>query len=359
MTVDLAGKSKVLVADTIRGQGLAWAPSGKEVWFDDRAERGQFAIKASDLEGRVRTVATMPVGLIIHDISADGRVLAERYGSQPGVLGLAPGAARERDLTWFDMSLLSGLSDDGSVILLNEFGDAAGVSGAHYVRKTDGSPATRLGEGQAIDLSADGKWVLARQADSRKNLTLTPTGPGAPSTMEETAFESVSYASFFPDGKRLLLSAAEPGAKRRLYVQDLPSGRPRAIAAKNYGAGQHPVSPDGLWIVAYGEWSDDFFLVPISGGDAKSIPNTRDLDMIRWAEDGKSLFCAVGGSIPARVVRVDVATGRREPWKDLAPPDLSGLIEISSVYLTPDGKSYVYSFGRAATSDLYLVEGLR
>ena len=359
LTVDLAGKSKVLVADSIRGQGLAWAPSGEEVWFDDRGERGQFVLKASDLAGRVRTVATMPVGLIIHDISPDGRVLAERYGSQPGILGLAPGDARERDLTWFDMSILSGLSDDGRVVLLDEVGDAAGAAGAHYVRKTDGSPATRLGEGQAIDLSADGKWVLARQPDSRNNLVLTPTGPGAPSTLEETTFESVSHATFFPDGKRLLLSAAEPGAKRRLYVQDLPTGRPRALAAKGYGVGPRPISPDGRWIAAYGEWSEDFFLVPTSGGEPKSIPNTRDLDMIRWADDGKSLFGVVGGSIPARIVRVDVATGRREPWKDLAPTDLSGIIEISSIYLTPDGKSYVYGFGRAATSDLYLVEGLR
>ena len=89
------------------------------------------------------------------------------------------------------------------------------------------------------------------------------------------------------------------------------------------------------------------------------MPNSKDLDIIRWAADGKSLFAAIVGTIPAQLVRVDVATGKREPWKDLAPSELSGLIGIGPVFLTPDGKSYVYGFGRSATSDLYVIEGLK
>ena len=58
-------------------------------------------------------------------------------------------------------------------------------------------------------------------------------------------------------------------------------------------------------------------------------------------------------------MRVEVATGRREPWKTLAPVDLTGLIDIGTICVTPDGKSYAYGYGRSATSDLYLVEGLK
>jgi hypothetical protein len=81
--------------------------------------------------------------------------------------------------------------------------------------------------------------------------------------------------------------------------------------------------------------------------------------MICWSADGTSLFATETGSIPARVVRIDVATGRHERWKDLAPPELAGMIEVNPVHVTPDGRSYVYGYARAATSDLYLVEGLK
>jgi hypothetical protein len=59
------------------------------------------------------------------------------------------------------------------------------------------------------------------------------------------------------------------------------------------------------------------------------------------------------------VVRVEAATGRRETWKELAPAERSGIIEITPVFLDAEGKSYVYNYGRAAASDLYLVEGLK
>ena len=78
--------------------------------------------------------------------------------AQPGIVALAGGRRRaERELSWFDRSALAGLSDDGTTILINESGDAAGAAGAYYVRRTDGSPAVKLGEGQGIDLSADGR----------------------------------------------------------------------------------------------------------------------------------------------------------------------------------------------------------
>ena len=359
VTVDLAGKSRTLVGPGIRGQGLAWSASGEEVWFDDRGEHGQFLLKAVDLSGRMRTLASIPVGLILHDIARDGRGLVERYGSRPGVLALVPGETHERDLSWFDGSRPVALSDDGRLLLFNETGDAAGGEGAHYLRKTDGSAAVNLGPGQALDLSADGKWVLVRPSDSPKTLVLQPTGTGASISIDLGAFESVGRAQFFPDGKRLLVAATEPGKKRKLYVQDIPTGKPRAISSRAHGFGSRFVSPDGLWVAAYGEWTEDLFLLPTTGGQPRTVPGTKDVDLICWSADGKSFFAVETGSIPARVMRIEVATGRREPWKTLAPPELAGLIDISPVLMTPDGKWYAYGYSSSAISDLYLVEGLK
>jgi Tol biopolymer transport system component len=297
--------------------------------------------------------------MIVHDVAKDGRVLVERYGSQPGIFGLAPGASAERDFSWFDGSRLAGLSDDGSLLLINELGDSAGRDGAHYLRRTDGSPAIKLGDDAAYRLSPDGKWVLLRVAGSESNLVLQPTGPGAAVAVDEPMFERIGGMAFFPDGKRLVFLAAERGKPRRIYVQDLPSGKPRPITDRGYGIFQQGVSPDGRWAAAYGEWTDDIFLLPTAGGPPRTIPNSSKLDLVRWAPDGQSIWCLAAGTIPAEIVRLDVATGKHEPWKSVAPPERSGLIEIAPVLMSADGKSYAYGFGRAGTSDLYLIDGLR
>ena len=62
--------------------------------------------------------------------------------------------------------------------------------------------------------------------------------------------------------------------------------------------------------------------------------------------------------LPVRVVKLDVATGRREPWLALAPPDPAGVWGISDIQLSADGRGYVYTYQRVL-GDLYLAEGLR
>jgi hypothetical protein len=364
-TVDLAGNSKTLmvVRDDMAADRVAWTPRGEEIWFCDSGDGGErtgrvvlggrndqsFFLRAVDLEGRVRIILSSPIALAVRDISRDGRVLVYL-----GILGLAPGEAGERELTWFGMSSPQGLSDDGRTLLIQE---DLGLP-TYYLRKTDGSPAVKLGEGRAIDLSADGRWVLAQSPDSEKNLVLVPTGTGTPVTIEEPGFETVGAAALFPDGKRMLIRGAEPGRKPRLYVQELPSGKPRPITERGFYFPGRGMSPAGDWFAVRGDIAEDLSLVPTAGGEPRTIPGTKDLGPVGWTPDGRFLFASVIGSFPARVVRVEVATGKREPWKDLAPSDQS-ITGIGNVFLTPDGKSYVYGYRRVQVSDLFVVEGLK
>jgi hypothetical protein len=64
------------------------------------------------------------------------------------------------------------------------------------------------------------------------------------------------------------------------------------------------------------------------------------------------------GQVPARIHRIDLASGRRELWRTIAPADAAGVFSITSFVLTPDGRSYAYSFSRVL-SDLYVVDGVR
>jgi Tol biopolymer transport system component len=163
----------------------------------------------------------------------------------------------------------------------------------------------------------------------------------------------------FPDGRRLLVSANEHGKKRRLYVYETPSGKPRAISPEGFPSYGRPISPDGRWVVAFRDWAEDLFLFSTEGSPSRTIPDTKALDPICWTADGKFLFAKESGSLPVRIVRIEVATGRREPWKELAPAETTGLISVNPILMTPDGRWYVYRYNRAALSDLYLVEGLK
>ena len=73
--------------------------------------------------------------------------------------------------------------------------------------------------------------------------------------------------------------------------------------------------------------------------------------------DDKSLLVR-NRSLPVQVTRVDIATGHREPWKEVAPADPAGVQSIPSLRFSADGKSYAYSTFRVL-SDLYVVDGLK
>ena len=64
-----------------------------------------------------------------------------------------------------------------------------------------------------------------------------------------------------------------------------------------------------------------------------------------------------GADLPARIVLVDIATGREEKWKDLVPADTTGIVGLYGIRITPDGRGYAISYARVL-SDLYVVENV-
>ena len=58
------------------------------------------------------------------------------------------------------------------------------------------------------------------------------------------------------------------------------------------------------------------------------------------------------------VWRLDLGTGRKEPWRQFGPEDRVGLFGVGTVSVTPDGSAYFYHLNRIL-SDLFVVEGLK
>ena len=362
--VGLDGKKKALTDQWFTIQGLAWAPGGKEIWFTASKSGTDRTLYASTLEGKLRIVARLPGALMLLDIAKDGRVLLMRATWRRELMGISAAENKQRELSWLDYTYPADLSDDGKTLLFDEEGGggaldyskSSGFTYAVYLRKTDGSPAVLLGEGGAVALSPDGKWAIVQTQDTPSRLRLLPTGPGEPKDLPGDL--NHSWARWFPDGKRILFSANEPGKGVKLYVYELASGKSQAITGEGANAATFVISPDSQSVAATGP-DHRGYLYPVTGGEPRVIPGFNQGEQpIVWSSDGRSLYIYQPGELPARVYRLDIQTGQRSLWKELMPTDPAGVENIGPILMTPDAKTCIFGYHRML-ADLYLVEGLK
>jgi Tol biopolymer transport system component len=355
--VDRAGK-RTLGGSWATAWGLAWPPGGKEIWFTAARVGSSREVHAISMSGKERLVARVTGNLMLHDISREGRVLLAQDSGNFGILALAPGAREERELSWLDAGVVRDISHDGRKILFFEVGEGGGEGYSVYVRDTNGSPPVRLGLGRALAFSPDGKWVLT--GDIRTDptqLLLLPTGAGDPVALTRDRLHH-DFGGFLPDGKRVLFAGREPGRGNRLYIQAISGGAPVPVSPEGITGGGGSISPDGRFVAALGP-EGKIVLYPTSRGEPLAVPGVSALEFpLQWSPDAKFLYVMRAGQVPARVSRLDPFTGRRELWKEFAPPDPAGVVEVQGIVMTPDAASYAYTYIRIL-SMLYVAEGLR
>ena len=349
--VDLTGHKKMLSTGWSSATGLAWPPAADEIWFT--ADRTLYAVT---LAGVQRALLHSPSSLQLHDIAPDGHLLLERSSPRTVMVGRPAGAAQDQNLSWLERSTAADISSDGSAILVSGGGSDASSAFTVYLRKMDGSEPVKLGDGKALALSRDGKFALVLRDTPTPTLVLLPTGPGEPKRLPQGKVTEYHWASWFPDGRRIMFVGSEPGHRPRSYVQGVDGTE--AVPVTTEGITGLLISPDGETIVAsslYGE----YFMVPVRGGDPVAVDGLEADDIpLQWSDDSRFLYVRDSARLSLRIYRVQLATGRRELWKDIAPADRAGLIAIQAgptgVRLTADGKSYVYTYW-TAFSELHLV----
>ena len=348
--IDLAGNNLVLSEGYWSERGLAWSPNGEEVLFSASQSGGRFTVYAVTLSGRRRIAYQAPGGLTIQDVARDGRWLATRLDYRYAAMVHTPGnVARrdrgqdnDRDLSWLNTSHVRALSQDGNTLLFAETG-----LGANYgvcLRKTDGSPVVRLGEGQPEDLSADGKLVLAVVQSRPPQLVVYPTGAGDTQQLKRGEIENYVTAQWFRDGKNVLINGNEPGKGARFYVQEIGQtggSTPRPVTPEGTRDGR--LSPDGKLVLARGP-EGKYSVYPIAGGEPQPVPELTEADTLaQWSTDGRSVLVYRRAEIPCRLERVDLATGRRTLFKEFAPADRAGLLSMREIFVTDDLRSYAYT----------------
>jgi DNA-binding winged helix-turn-helix (wHTH) protein len=352
---DRQGGRRELTSRWASLHGLAWAPSGQEVWFTAASVGTNLGLYAVDLSGRLRPILPANDRLVLHDISRDGAVLCDRVASRFSLFFGRPGGS-ERELSWFDTSWGVRLTADGRNVLFYEGGEAVGPDYAIFLRPTDGAPPVQLGSGAALDLSPDGKWVVAVDLRVPDHLTLLPTGLGRSRPLRDPQIQQYLAAGFFPDGQRLLVTGRAGDGPAGLYELPLDGGPARRLVDDEGVMVRNLIAPDGKSVVRKREAA--LWLVPLDGSAAQRIPASDGLMPLFWDESGRRLYARDGMELPARIVTIDPASGERRPWLEVRPSDPVGISDAFTLVGTPDGKAYAYSFIRTL-SELFVVEGLR
>ena len=358
VVVDRGGRKKTLSDGWASIQGLAWSPNSNEVWFTAARVGADSALFAVTLDGQERPVAPALGRLVIHDIAPDGRVLLERNTLRAEVRFRGPDDAAERDLSWLDLARVVELTPDGRALLFMESGQGGGPDYGVWLRKTDGSMPVRLGRGWAMGMSPDGAWVLSVPVRHPDRIEVLPTGAGETRSIRDDGITAYEWAGWLPDGKRIAFTGRAPGANARVYVRDLAGGTPRPITPPGVVVYRNTITPDGRYLA--GPCGKLSCLYPIDGGgEPLPIAGTEgcSCNVLGWSPDGKMYLRDAKRTPPTRVLRVDLKTGERETWRELEPPERSGIVGVGNISLTPDGRAYAYNYARQL-SDLYVVAGL-
>jgi Tol biopolymer transport system component len=349
------GKEKILSSGWISIEGVGWTPSGDEIWFTSARSGAWENLRGVTLSGKQRDIMNVPGGMWLQDMH-NGVTLAVAQQQRVNIRGLAPGATDEIELGWFGWSELQDISRDGKKIVFEEEGEGGGPNYTVFLRDTDGSPPIRIGEGRGEAISPDNKWVIT-QSIQGGSLIMVPTGAGQP---RQLTHDKVRYIAlrYLPDGKHILAVGLEEGHGARTYLIDVATGDSKPISPEGI-TGANP-SPDGKVTIVTGP-DGSFGLWPLDGSGMRPIPGLQPgFAPLGWTSDGSSLY-VVERNFDARhrkIFRLNLATGKMEPWKTLGENISSGLAGVGGIMFAKDANNYAYLWVQTL-SQAYLVRGLK
>jgi eukaryotic-like serine/threonine-protein kinase len=356
VTCDLKGAARVIARDLADSpSGVAWSPHGKEVWFSGVRGSGALAIRAVSPQGKERLVERGTGWMTLHDIASDGAVLFTRDDWRVGIKALLPQSTEERDLSWFDWSLMGAISVDGEMVAFSESGEGVGSQIYAYVRSIRGTPAVRLGEGRPWSISPDKKWVVVTTQSFPPQLVLLPTGSGDSKrypTIKGEIFDPI----FLGDGKRIIFGVTE-GDATRMYLMALDTGELKPALPE--GVTGHVLSPDGKSVVARSPSDAARKIYDLGGGSPpRPIRGLKKGEYVSAWGKGPLPLCVVAHEGPvANLFRLDPVTGQRRLWRRLMPSDPAGVRMVEDIKIAADAQAYGYSYYRLL-SQLYVAEGL-
>ncbi|HVQ32270.1 MAG TPA: winged helix-turn-helix domain-containing protein [Vicinamibacteria bacterium] len=338
-------------------EGLAWSPSGEEVWFTAGETGSSLALRALDLRGRERLLLPASGRLVLQDVARDGRVLLDRLVVH-GEIGFRGPDGSERELGFLDAPHAVALSRDGRMLLFSESGEAGGPEYGVYLRSTDGQAPVRLGSGVPGSLTPDGRFALVVPLHDPDHVEFLPTGPGETRRVRHDGIVQYDWAGLTPDGARLVFVGRKEGHNLRVWVGAPDGGEPTPITPDGLIVARDTVAPDGRTLFAPCV-PRTFCIYPLAGGEARPLSGLEGAVPTGWDPTGEALVVRTARTGPRAVLeKLDLATGRRAPLLEVGPRDAVGVSAIGTIVWSRDGQALAFSYYRRL-SELYLVTHLR
>jgi Tol biopolymer transport system component len=353
--VDQSGQSRTLSSGWESLEGLAWAPSGKEIWFSAALSGEQWCIHAVTLSGKQRTVYCGTAPTRILDVAPSGRVLVSTEETRGTMIMVEHGSNQERDLSWLSYSYGPRLSRDGSEVLFTDLSELSGNDYSVYVRKSDGSPAVRLtGGGYGTDITPDGKWAMVILPDDpAQRIQVVPVGAGQARVLHWDGIQP-RWAEWFPDGHRILMGASQSG-EEAVYLTDVDGSTPKKLSPGTAPPGA--VAADGNSYISYQNGA--FAVRSLSDGSSKPIAGIQAGELPIRSADSNHVFVQSTTATGLIIYKVDVESGRRELWQTITPKDATGLRPmLTPTAITPDGRWMAYGC-RTQLGQLYSSDTLK
>jgi len=362
--IDRQGNRKVLTQELASIQGLAWTPSGKEVWFTAGVASEPRALRAVDLGAHERVLLSAPAVLHLQDISKEQSVLltVEDFRDQQVLVDTATG--KVQDVGTFPFQITEGLSRDGQMLLFDTYVTGNNSDYNLYTQRTDGSAPVMIGQGAGLGLSFDGKWAIALDPSHIQNMRIIPTGIGEAHTITAPPGHDYLTATWMPDGQHVLVVAVAPGHAPATFVQEAATGAARQITREGkYAVGiddlAMSVSPDGKYIITTDDQSR-FWLQPLDGAAESELKGLSEGDRpLQWHNDSQNIFVehqAPGNTV--EIYNLNLTTGERKLWTKFSPDDKTAVLAIRHPIITPDGARAIYVVQRIY-STLFVGKGFQ
>ena len=171
------------------------------------------------------------------------------------------GAVADRELSWLDFSIATGLSRDGRWILINEQG--GGIETAEsvdlFLRETSGKPPMKLGPGWAWGFSANDR-IVAAQGFSPPGIVLYPIPSGSSETILVKGITITAVAGLLPpDDQLVVITGSELGRSDRIWLVGRDGTQAPADFARRSRSGKPTgdparwdLHPRRVWVVGLG-----------------------------------------------------------------------------------------------------------
>jgi hypothetical protein len=340
-------------------EGLAWSRAGREAVYSAGAVVGAYGsmtVQAMNLHGATRRVITSAGGLTTQDISRAGRVLVTQDVRSLEIRLRTPAASADRDAGWLNSSANPVLSRDGEWLALTDY-TTGGLLYTVLLRKTDGSPAARLGDGSPIAFSRDSRSLLAYVPTTPARLTVYPTGAGSPRELAIQSLETVlpGTGALFADGKRALVCGNRRGERTRCFVGTLEGDSLAPVTP--LGTTQAALSSNEELVAA--QLGDSLVIFPLGAGIPRRVLGFNRHDALcRWSPDDREIWVYDEAGIPPRIDRIDLVTGKRSTLLQIIPTNRTGLRRIPKVAVADDPATYAYMQGRILSA-IFVVDSVQ